>query len=131
MRFGYRAPFSYNLFSQHPLFYRLIFFFFLSQGIPKEFLVNYLDRLVRRKICKKLDLKHPLGTDYRELADHFKIPNEDIRTISENSDPTDKLLERLWDNPKNTIAKLREVLACQYLPSSRSLTMVFLGYYGT
>ena len=87
--------------------------------------------MVRRKICKKLDLKHPLGTDYRELADHFKIPNEDIRTISENSDPTDKLLERLWDNPKNTIAKLREVLACQYLASSRSLTMVFLGYYGT
>ena len=66
--------------------------------------------MVRRKICKKLDLKHPLGTDYRELADHFKIPNEDIRTISQKSDPTDKLLEWLGHNPKNTIAKLRQVL---------------------
>ena len=72
--------------------------------------VNDLDPLVRRKICKKLDLKHPLGADYRELAEHFMIPNEDIRTISQNSDPTDKVLEWLGHNPKNVIAKLRQVL---------------------
>ena len=82
MRFGYRAPFSYNLFFQHPLFYRLIFFSFSvgqnTSQLCKESSVNDLDRLVRRKICKKLDVKHPLGTDYREVADHFKIPNEDI-----------------------------------------------------
>ena len=103
-----------TFFFQHPLFYRLFFFSFSvgqnTSQLAKELSVNDLDPLVRRKICKKLDLKHPLGGDYCELADHFKIPNEDIRTISEKSDPTDKLLEWLGHNAENTIAKLRQVL---------------------
>ena len=103
-----------TFFFQHPLFYHLIYYFFSvgqsTSQLVKESSVNNFDPLIRRNICKKLDLKDPLGKDYRELAAHFKIPNEDIRTISQNSDPTDKVLQRLGHNPKITIAKLREVL---------------------
>ena len=66
--------------------------------------------MVRQAICKKLDLKHPLGKDYHELAARFDMPTEDIRTISEGPDPTDNVLKCVGYNPKNTVAKLLEVL---------------------
>ena len=89
------------------------FFFSVGQStsqLTKDLSVNDLEWSVRRKICQKLDLKDTLGKDYRELPARFNIPNEDIRTISQNSDPTDKVLQRLGYDPKITIAKLREVL---------------------
>ena len=38
------------------------------------------------------------------------MPNDDILIISQNLDPTDNVLQWVERNPKNTIAKLREVL---------------------
>ena len=72
--------------------------------------VNDLHPLLRQKICKKLDIKHPTGGAYRELAAYFDMPNDDIIAISQNPDPTDNVLQWVGRNPKNTIAKLRKVL---------------------
>ena len=72
--------------------------------------VNDLHPLLRQKICKKLDIKHPTGGAYRELAAYFDMSNDDINAISQNPDPTDNVLQWVGRNPKNTIAKLRKVL---------------------
>ena len=72
--------------------------------------ISHLDPLARIRICRKLDIKHPVCGDYRELAAHFDMPNTDIIVISQNPDPTDNVLHTIQRNPKNTIAKLRQVL---------------------
>ena len=66
--------------------------------------------MVREEICKKLDIEHPTRGDYRTLAAHFHMPNDDITTISQNPDPTDRVLQWVGRNPKNTISKLRQAL---------------------
>ena len=66
--------------------------------------------LVRQKICKKLDIKQAIGGDYRDLAANFYMPHDDILLISQNPDPTDNVLQWVGRKPKNTIAKLRDVL---------------------
>ena len=73
-------------------------------------LVNDLHPLLRQKICKKLDIKHSTGGDYRELAAKFDMPNDDIIAISENPNPTHNVLQWVGGNPKNTVANLRKVL---------------------
>ena len=72
--------------------------------------VNNLHPLQRQNICKKLDIKHSTGGDYRALAAKFDMANDDIIAISQNPDPTDKVLQWVGRNPKNTITKLRKVL---------------------
>ena len=73
-------------------------------------LVNDLHPLLRQKICKKLDIKHPTGENYRELAAYFDMPNDYIIAISQNPDPTHNVLQWVGGNPKNTVAYLRKVL---------------------
>ena len=66
--------------------------------------------MIRQKICKILDIINQIGGDYRALAAHFDMPNNDILIISQNRDPTDNVLQWVGRNPDNTIAKLRKVL---------------------
>ena len=63
-----------------------------SQLAKESCSVNDLDPLLRQEICKKLDIKHPTGGDYRTLAAEFYMANNDIDIISQNPDPTDKVL---------------------------------------
>ena len=82
-----------------------------ASQLPKESCtVNDLHPLVRQSICKKLDIKHPAGRDYRALAAHFDMPKDDIIIISQNPDPTDHVLQWVGRNPKNNIPKLLEIL---------------------
>ena len=81
-----------------------------SQLAKESCTVNGLHPLLRQRICRKLDIKHCTGGDYRELAAHFDMPNDDIITISQKPDPTESVLQWVERNPKNTILKLREIL---------------------
>ena len=99
-----------------PLINALTSLFLLSDSVGQStsrlanLPVNDLHLLLRQEICKKLDIKHSTGRDYRKLAAHFGMPNDDMRIISQNPDPTDNVLQWVGHNPNNTVAKLREVL---------------------
>ena len=90
-------------------------FFFFSVDQPKsqptkEQTIDDLHPLIRQKICRKLDIQHELGGDYRELAARFNMQNDDIDLISQRRNQTDTVLRWIARNPQNTIDKLQEEL---------------------
>ena len=81
-----------------------------SQLVKEPCTVSDLHPLLRQRICQRLDIKHSTGEGYRKLAAYFDMTSNDIITISQNPNPTDNVLRWVGYKPKNTIAKLRDVL---------------------
>ena len=72
--------------------------------------MSALNPLARQQICRKLDIEHPVGGDYKTLASKFIMSTENIQIISQTSNPTDNVLAWMGRKPINTIAKLRREL---------------------
>ena len=97
------------------LLYFFTSFFYFSVNKPeiqltKEQTIDDLHPSIWQRICKKLDIQHVLGGDYRELAARFEMPNDDIALISQGTNQTDAVLRWIARNPQNTIDKLQDVL---------------------
>ena len=75
-----------------------------------EISVNKLHALTRQQICKKLDIREDYGGDFRTLAAHLDMSSDDLDLISQERNPTHKVLRWWGRNPENTVSKLREVL---------------------
>ena len=61
------------------------------------------------ELCKKLNIEST-GRDYRYLAAYFDMSTDDIHQIARKKDPTEEVLQRVGQNPKNTVAILRKTL---------------------
>ena len=72
--------------------------------------IKDLNSLVMLQLCKKLDIEQSLGGDYRYLAAHFHMPNDDITAISQGQNKTREVLNWIGRNPGNTVAKLKQIL---------------------
>ena len=72
--------------------------------------IKDLNSLVMLQLCKKLDIEQRLGGDYKDVAAHFGMPNDDITTISQGQNKTREVLNWIGRNPRNTVAKLRQIL---------------------
>ena len=57
-----------------------------------------------------LDINLSVGSNYRYLAAHFGMSYDHISLVSQTPNPTDIVVQWIERNPKNTTAKLREVL---------------------
>ena len=72
--------------------------------------IKDLNSLVMLQLCKKLDIEQRLGGDYKDVAAHFGMPNDDITTISQGQNKTREVHNWIGRNPINTVAKLRQLL---------------------
>ena len=72
--------------------------------------IKDINLLIMLQLCDKLDIKQSLGGDYRYLAAHFEMPNDHLMRISQGEDKTQEVLNWIGRNPRNTVAKLREIL---------------------
>ena len=72
--------------------------------------IKDLNSLVTLQLCKKLDIEQRLGGDYKFLAAHFDMPNDDITAISQGQNKTQEVLNWIGRKPRNTVAKLKEIL---------------------
>ena len=72
--------------------------------------IKDINLLIMLQLCDKLDIKQSLGGDYRYLAAHFEMPNDHLMRISQGQDKTQEVLNWIGRNPRNTVAKLREIL---------------------
>ena len=61
------------------------------------------------ELCKRLNIEST-GRDYRHLAANFDMSIGDIHLIAQKRDPTEEVLQRVGQNPQNTVATLRETL---------------------
>ena len=67
--------------------------------------------MVMVELCKKLDIKSVVGSDYRDLAARFEMTNDDIHLISQRKEEqTREVLKWAGTKSENTVAKLREKL---------------------
>ena len=72
--------------------------------------IKDLNSSVTQQLCKKLDIEQSLGGDYKDVAAHFDMPNDHITTISQGQNKTREVLNWIGRNPRNTVAKLRQIL---------------------
>ena len=72
--------------------------------------IKDLHGLVMLQLCSKLDINLSVGCDYRYLAAHFDMTYERITRISQGQNKTHEVLRWIGLNPRNTVAKLREIL---------------------
>ena len=72
--------------------------------------IKDLNSSVTQQLCKKLDIEQMLGGDYKDVAAHFDMPNDDITIISQGQNKTREVLSWIGRNPRNTVAKLRQIL---------------------
>ena len=67
--------------------------------------------MVREKICRKLDIRNEtLGGDFRTFAGHLAMPNEELKLVSQQSQPTHNILSWWERTGEATVARLRDVL---------------------
>ena len=72
--------------------------------------IKDLNLLVMLQLCEKLDIEQSLGGDYKYLAAHFHMTNDHIIRISQGQNKTREVLNWIGRNPRNTVAKLRQIL---------------------
>ena len=71
--------------------------------------INDLAPLVRQKICRKMNIEQCLGSDYRKLAAHLKMTNDDISLLSQQKNATESILKWAEHNPQNIVGTLRTI----------------------
>ena len=76
----------------------------------KSLSINQIPPLIRRKICKKLDVKQKLGGDFRTLAAMVGMSNEDIQLTSQSNEPTEDVLNWWGKKKEATVPNLRQIL---------------------
>ena len=76
----------------------------------KSLSINQIHPLIRGKICKKLDVRHTLGGDFRTLAAMVGMLNEDIELTSQRNEPTEEVLKWWGKKKEATVPKLRQIL---------------------
>ena len=72
--------------------------------------IKDLHSLVKLQLCQKLDIGRILGGDYRYLAANFDMPNDHMMRISQGQNKTQEVLNWIGTNPRNAVAKLRQIL---------------------
>ena len=80
----------------------------------KNVSIKDLNASVMLQLCKKLDIEHALGGDYRYLAAQFGMPSDHIMRISQGQNKTREVLNWIGINPRNTVVKLRGILLNMY-----------------
>ena len=71
--------------------------------------INDLTWPVRHKICRKMNIEHDLGGDYRELAGRLGMTNDDIILLSQRKNATESILVWAERKAENTVGKLRKI----------------------
>ena len=56
-----------------------------------------------------MNIEQCLGSDYRKLAAHLKMTNDDISLLSQQKNATESILKWAEHNPQNIVGTLRTI----------------------
>ena len=82
----------------------------LYTGVSSPVMVSDIPYLVVEKICRLLNVKSAVGSDFRRLAGELGMKTSNVRLLFQKDNPTDEVL--IWWEPQisATVSKFREIL---------------------
>lgn len=79
-------------------------------GTPERLHIKHLSTLTKQNLAKKLDIREDeIGGDFKTLGAHLGMDDDNLASICQGKQPTEKLLRWWGRKSEATIPKLRRI----------------------
>ena len=82
----------------------------MSELQEKDLSVNQLHASTIFNMCKKLNIKMPIGGDFKTFAGEIEMPYDDVILISQQTNPAEEIFKWWFPKKEATVVNLQKIL---------------------